>query len=308
VFFLATALFAAQPNASGRAELPGKVKRVVFLGDSITYTGIYVEFVEAYFVTHYPERVIEFVNVGLPSETVSGLTEEGHAGGRFPRPDLHERLGRVLEATKPDLVFACYGMNDGIYLPLADERFQKFRDGIKWLHEEAIKSGAMIVHLTPPTFDEVKGGHKGYNTVLSQYSRWLLSQRAEAGWDVVDLHGPMDSYLAARREKEPKFAYAADGVHAGEIGQWVMAKQILIHLGAKDVMDFEDGAEIVAGRAHGEELLNLVKKRQSVMRDAWLTKIGHARPGMPTGLPFDEAQKTAVTLETKIRGLANDQK
>src|SRR2546425_2764856 len=41
-------------------------------------------------------RQIEFLNLGLPSETVSGLSEEGHAGGQFPRPDLLERLARVL--------------------------------------------------------------------------------------------------------------------------------------------------------------------------------------------------------------------
>src|SRR4051794_21696945 len=120
-------LGAAPANHAGRAALPVSVNRVVFLGDSITYAGMYVEFIESYFITRYPERAIEFINVGLPSETVSGLTEEGHAGGQFPRPDLHERLGRVLKATKPDLVFAYYGMNDGIYLPLNEERFGKFR-------------------------------------------------------------------------------------------------------------------------------------------------------------------------------------
>ena len=73
--------------------------------------------IETWFVTRYPERQIEFINAGLPTETVSGLSEEGHAGGSFPRPDLHERLERVLPATRPDVVIACYGMNDGIYLP-----------------------------------------------------------------------------------------------------------------------------------------------------------------------------------------------
>src|SRR6266550_8676496 len=128
-----------------RAALPAKVKRVIFLGDSITYSGGYVTLVEAYFVTRYPGRTIEFINVGLPSETVSGLSEEGHAGGQFPRPDLHERLRRVIEQTKPDLVFACYGMNDGIYLPLNEERFAKFRKGMIWLHKQVTKAGALMI-------------------------------------------------------------------------------------------------------------------------------------------------------------------
>ncbi|MEI2725571.1 MAG: hypothetical protein V9H26_19255 [Verrucomicrobiota bacterium] len=49
--------------------------------------------------------------------------------GQFPRPDLHERLGRVLEKTKPDQVVACYGMNDGIYLPFSEERFAEVSSG-----------------------------------------------------------------------------------------------------------------------------------------------------------------------------------
>src|SRR5262245_13658459 len=109
------------------AEIPFLLgaRRVVFLGDSITYSGQYIDYLEAYAVTRSPERHLEFINLGLPSETVSGLSEPGHAGGSFPRPDLHERLARVLALTQPDVVVACYGMNDGIYYPFAEERFEK---------------------------------------------------------------------------------------------------------------------------------------------------------------------------------------
>ena len=233
-------------GAKGRAALPAKVNRVLFLGDSITYAGNYVSAVEAYFLTRYPGRSLQFINLGLPSETVSGLSEEGHAGGQFPRPDLHERLGRVLKATRPDLVFACYGMNDGIYLPLDEERFSKFRAGMEWLHAQVTKAGAAIIHVTPPTFDDLKGGHAGYSAVLGKYSEWLLRQRT-IGWNVVDLHGPMDSYLAERRKDDPQFAYAADGVHPNAVGHWIIAKQILLHLGAEDIADARDEKEVLAG-------------------------------------------------------------
>src|SRR5438105_4956842 len=114
------------------------VRRVIFLGDSITYSGQFVEFLEAYLRIKDPALRCEFLDLGLPSETVSGLTEPGHAGGNFPRPDLHERLDRVLEKTKPDLVVACYGMNDGIYYPFGEERFQKYQDGMRFLREKAV--------------------------------------------------------------------------------------------------------------------------------------------------------------------------
>jgi hypothetical protein len=95
---------------------------ILFLGNSITYAGGYIEDVEAWYLTRHPRHNIAFIDLGLPSETVSGLSEPGHADGRFPRPDLHERLRRVLEKVHPEVIFACYGMNDGIYLPFDQGR------------------------------------------------------------------------------------------------------------------------------------------------------------------------------------------
>ncbi len=133
--FLALLFAILLPLSATRAEefLP-KVTRIVFLGDSITYAGEYVDQFELFLRATFPERRFEVLDLGLPSETVSGLSEEGHAGGKFPRPDLHERLDRVLAKTKPDLVFACYGMNDGIYLPPDNERSEKFATGMVELH------------------------------------------------------------------------------------------------------------------------------------------------------------------------------
>ena len=162
-----------------------EVKKVLFLGNSITYAGSYVNDIEAYCIAHFPNQKIEFINVGLPSETVSGLSEDGHADGRFPRPDLHERLSRVLAQTKPDLVFAFYGMNDGIYLPLDLVRFQKFKEGIQWLHDKVVACGAKIIHLTPPMYDEARGKKIGYADVLDAYSDWLLSQGKKEKWEVM---------------------------------------------------------------------------------------------------------------------------
>src|SRR5262245_45949017 len=113
----------ASPAAAAAPSPLSGIRRVVFLGDSITYSGQYIEFVEAYLRLKGAAPGCVFLDLGLPSETVSGLTEPGHAGGKFPRPDLHERLGRVLEQARPDLIVACYGMNDGIYYPFGAERF-----------------------------------------------------------------------------------------------------------------------------------------------------------------------------------------
>jgi len=281
-------------------------KRVLILGDSITHSGQYVDSIEAYFVTRFQNRQIEFLNLGLPSETVSGLSEDGHAGGKFPRPDLHERLGRLLEKVKPDTVIACYGMNDGIYLPFAPNRFAAFSNGLVRLRERIAAAGATIIHVTPPVFDEMKGQGPGYGNTLDRYSEWMMSQRAK-GWDVVDLHEPMKRVLVERRQADPKFFLAGDGVHAGELGHWIMAKQILLHLGAKDLGSVGSAAEMVAPHPNGAAILKLLQQKQRVLRDAWLTETGHQRPGMAKGLPLAEAQAKASEFDTQIRALAKVQ-
>ena len=111
---------------------PLRAQRVLFLGDSITHAGHYVALIEAQLRLQQVDPMPDIINLGLSSETCSGLSEEGHP---FPRPDVHERLDRALEQLKPDVVVACYGMNDGIYHPQSDERFAAYQDGVNRLIE-----------------------------------------------------------------------------------------------------------------------------------------------------------------------------
>jgi lysophospholipase L1-like esterase len=316
----ASLLFALSGTSStSTADPPGLVgvRRVVFLGDSITYAGQYIAYVEAVLRLREPELTCEFLNLGLPSETVSGLTEPGHASGRFPRPVLHERLNRVLEQTKPDLIVACYGMNDGIYHPFSEARFERFKEGMRFLRERAAAHRAKVLHVTPPVFDpvpikamtlpaglaEYRQPFEGYDKVLGRYSEWLLSQR-DKGWDVVDIHAPMERFLSDQRRRDPSFRLADDGVHINATGHWLIAREILLHWGipAREVANTVS-AEQVLNHSPGLELLPLVQRRQELLRDAWLTTTGHQRPGMNKGLPLEEARRQAQEIEVKIRNL-----
>lgn len=288
-------------NAQINYEIPKHVKRIVFLGNSITYSGQYISYIEAYLTLRYPQKHFEFINLGLSSETVSGLSEPGHAQGQFPRPDLHERLVRVLTQAKPDLIFACYGMNDGIYMPFDDARFEKYKEGINWLHLQAIKSGASIVHLTPPMFDERKG--KAYANVLDIYSDWLISRRYTENWEVIDIHWPMRKYLEDKRHADSTFVLAKDGIHPNEIGHWIIAKQVLLFLGEDKVLGANDIKNSLSSFSNAEETLTLIEDRQKLMRDAWLTYTGHKRPGMKIGLPINEAFEKSEILEKQIMNL-----
>jgi lysophospholipase L1-like esterase len=285
-------------------SFPDSVKRILFLGNSITYNGKYVSFIDAYLTLKYPNRNFEIINLGLPSETVSGLSEPNHAGGQFPRPVLQERLERALTNIKPDLVFACYGMNDGIYLPFDEDRFQQFKDGIKRLHEQVLASGAPIVHITPPVYDSRKGA--AYANVLDLYSDWLISTIYTSKWDVLDLHWPMKKFLEDRRQVDTTFLFAKDGVHPNELGHFIMAKAILLGLGETELAKATDMPSALSGFKNGDAVFKLVEERQAIMKDAWLSLIGHKRPGMKVGLPLQDAQIKRDEINLKILALLKE--
>ena len=240
-------LFSSAVLASGQTrtrKIPDQlanVHRILFLGDSITYAGEYVEDIQAYLSTRFPNQRFEILNLGLPSETVSGLSPVTPADG-FLVPTCTSVSPGCFK-TKPDLVFACYGMNDAIYEPFSSDHFRKFQSGMAWLHDKVAASGAQIILITPPTFDSVAAAARKeaegkpassspdprYNSVLDRYSDWLLAQRAN-GWEVIDLHEPMNQWLNAHRKQDPDFSYTRDGIHPDSAGHWFIAQRVLMFL------------------------------------------------------------------------------
>ena len=274
--------FGAQANEN--FAILKSAKKIVFFGDSITYGGEYVVFFERWLTVNHPELNPEVLNQGIPSETVSGLSEPGHLRHGFPRPDLRERLDRALKALTPDLVIACYGINCGIYMPLEEERFAKYKEGVQRLKNEVEAQGGKIIFMTPPVYDKPNPKFD-YDEVMATYAKWLVSKRKD-GWKVIDPHTVMKKSLAKKREKDPKFKYSRDGVHPGGEGHELMAQQIIDFFAVKPPLKNPHP------NAYGRVMMFL-RERMLAKRDAWLTEIGHKRP-MRKGKPLAEADKVAA--------------
>ena len=286
-----------------RRDMLESAKRIVFLGDSITYAGGYVNDFAAWLYTQDLETMPVVINVGLPSETVSGLSEEGHAGGRFPRPDLAERLTRVLDQTQPDLVFACYGINCGIYQPFDEARLASYQHGIENLRDHVQQAGAKLVLITPPTFDDARAKKPfSYNGVLDRYSDWLLSLRNE-GVLVIDLHGPMTHELERRREANPDFTFQPDAVHPNDQGHWFMAQVLIGWFGDAAASHAASPAAMLSQAKLPPEILEKVIARQTLARDAYLSAAGHKRPGIREGLSLDEANDKINEINESLQRL-----
>ncbi|MEX0669051.1 MAG: family 16 glycoside hydrolase [Pirellulales bacterium] len=297
LLFICCALDAAPAAEPTPIDLVRTAQRIAFLGDSITQDGRWVADLAAWM--EFEGLTAEVINVGLSSETVSGLSEEGHADGTFPRPDLFERLDRVLKVVRPDLVLACYGMNCGIYQPFDEARFGKFTAGMERLHAAVEKTGAKIIHLTPPMYIALPGtpgpaGDTNYDAVLAKESEWLLAKRA-SGWCVIDVHGPMKGALDERQKLDPTFTFSPDSVHPNDEGHWAICRAVLAGLGAEAAATADDLPTTLAA------FLPDVTLRMQLLRDAYREAAGHLRPGTPRGLPLAEAEAKARHLTDLIR-------
>ena len=303
------AVFCVSVSISASAEdanlFEGK-KRVLFVGDSITHSGGYVAWIETQIRLQFDE-IPTIINIGLSSETCSGLSEPDHP---FPRPDIHTRLDAALAKVRPDLVFACYGMNDGIYYPFGEDRFKAYQSGVNLLIKKVHASGAKLVLLTPPPFDPtpLKGTpkikplgekkyawfamYKKYDDVLARYATWVMEQEGRVE-KLIDVHTPLLNYAVEQRKRNPKFTLSPDGIHPNALGHRLLGQTVAKACGLKHI---EPSAE----------LLKAVTQKTSLMHDAWLTHVGHERPGTKAGLPLKEANAQAAELEKIINQLVKE--
>ncbi|WP_299098177.1 SGNH/GDSL hydrolase family protein [uncultured Winogradskyella sp.] len=269
--------------SADKIDLVLNEKRVLILGNSITQNGRYVDFLEYYIRKQYPNNPLDIISIGLSGETISGTTEIGR---EFPRPNVRKRLDNALSEIKPDLVIACYGMNDGNYSPLDSLRFEAYKDGILELKTKAAAINAKLILMTPTVFDpnpisdrlskenetyEYWHPYFKYNNVLEAYSNWLLSIETEE-LKVVDLHHHLDSMLTAMKSIKSDSTFIPDGVHPNNIGHFYMAQKIL-----KDLYPEISIENPIAEIEHleADSLYNLVLKRRELRSEGWRYFIGY---------------------------------
>jgi lysophospholipase L1-like esterase len=279
LFVLLTASALAGPLTP--KDLAGR--RIMVLGDSITNSGSYVSMMLYELLRQHPDADFDVVSIGLSSETASCLSEADHP---FPRPCIHERLDRALAAVKPDIVIACYGMNDGIYHPPSEERQRAYESGIQKLIDKAKAAGVdHVVLLTPGTFDNVptarkvrrepplkgfsyKAPYTDYNQVLANFADWIMSVK-QPGVHSIDIHRPMASFVADKRQDDPGYTLARDGIHPQPVGHLVMAQAILAGFGVQSAADL---ASVTA-----DPLYKQVDAYRQLRSKGWLDYVGYTR-------------------------------
>ena len=207
-------------------------QRIGFFGDSITFSGQFIKILEEKAKANSKYDQVTFANYGKSSETVSGLSEAIHDP---VRPLLFDRLQSVFDQNKPDLLFFWYGINDAIYHPFSEERFNAYKNGVERFLSFAQSKGCKVVLLTPGLFGisaEAKtkleqkenadyswmNPYPDYNEVMRQYRDYILTVDHPSVVKKIDLYAPLN--------ENKDQAYNEDPIHPNSEGHRIIAEEI----------------------------------------------------------------------------------
>ncbi len=282
--------------------------KFLVIGDSITDGGRHLHYFSTYLRLSGQAPELEIINVGVSSETCSGLSEPAHP---FPRPCVHSRIDAVLQEVQPDFTLINYGVNDMIYHPYTEDRFAAFMRGMVALVEKVRATGSKVFVATPCVFDaqSFKGQlrpadstegfsfmtpYDQYDEVLADLAAWERAELAPLVDGVVDWHSATRAELNLLRKADPAFV-SGDGIHPGEELSCCMARILLRDLFNTALPHFWNLLQ-----ATGMELYKLVAGREQQAHYFIKEKIGHTNPNKSPALPAEKITAALAGADTQI--------
>jgi len=225
-------------------------ERWCVVGDSLTHSGFYHEYLQLYYATRFPQSRLELFNCGINGNKAFSI--------------LTRLEGDVL-IHRPTLVTILIGMNDvGQMFPadksddyILEQRTRDvtaFGENLRMLLTRLQRAGLRTVLITPPLYDEtlvspkaceVNRGHQG---ALLQCASSVREIGADFGVAVIDWNQALADWNKRLQKENPAATIVSlDRVHPGEVGHFVMAYEFLKAQGAP-----RDVSQIVVNASTGK--------------------------------------------------------
>ena len=197
---------------------------LVFYGDSITEQRLYTTFVETFVLTRYPKLNIRFVNAGWGGENAPG----GNGGS------ADTRLTRDVIPYKPTVMTVMLGMNDGGYVALNDERFNRYKAGMEHILQVTKQAfpNLRVTLIEPSPYDDITQPPQfpgGYNGVLVAYGQYVADLAKRNSMLLADMNTPVVDMLKKANALDPNGAKALipGRIHPAAGGHLIMAEALL---------------------------------------------------------------------------------
>ena len=211
-------------SALARAELQ-KGDYVAVVGDSITEQKKYSAFIEEYLVMCQPAEDLRQTQFGWSGETSWGF---------------ESRMKNDMLRFKPTVATTCFGMNDGGYSPMNDDKARRYRDAQTRIVRQMKEAGVRFIVVGSPGCVDVATFRGRNRAQADMYNKTLGSLRDIArevaqseGVAFADVFDPMFEVMTKAEAKYgPEYHVAGgDGVHPDNNGHLVMAYAFLKGLG-----------------------------------------------------------------------------
>lgn len=198
--------------------------RVAICGDSITEQKEYSVFIQDYLLMCQPQANLRTAQFGWGGETSWGFLG---------------RMNNDVLWLKPTVATTCYGMNDGGYSPMTEEKARRYKEAQTGIVREFKKAGTRVIIVGSPgvvdadTFRKDPEAAAMYNKTLAGLRDIAKQVAADEGVVFANVFDPMMTAMTQAKAKLGREYHVAggDGVHPAKNGQLVMAYAFLKAMG-----------------------------------------------------------------------------
>lgn len=197
---------------------------VAICGDSITEQKQYSVFIEDYLLMCQPAAGLRAHQYGWGGETSWGFAA---------------RMANDVLPFKPTVATTCYGMNDGGYSPMTDDKAKRYRDSQTQIVQKFKEAGVRVIVVGSPGAVD-SDTFRGNPELAVMYNQTLAAER-DIAKEVAAAEGVLfanvfDPMIAAMAPAKAKYGHdyhvcGRDGVHPGGNGHLIMAYAFLKALG-----------------------------------------------------------------------------
>ncbi|MDP1559766.1 MAG: GDSL-type esterase/lipase family protein [Pirellulaceae bacterium] len=218
----------AQEEATKPADLDALVgadsplqknERIVFVGDSITMQGGFVELIDQAVRDKQSELEVKVTRHGLNGGRVPDMM-----AGKTPWGEM-KPFAEILSEEKPTVLILYLGINDVMHSPGTSPA--EFEQGLTELVKAAQQTGAVVVLATPAVNGENIDPESADQQKLDDYAKICRQVAETQSAALCDLRQAFVEHLQAHNpEHQHHGILTYDGVHMSDAGNRLIAEQM----------------------------------------------------------------------------------
>ena len=203
-------------------------EKVIFIGDSITAQGNYIQFVYDYYLTRFPNKRVELINMGISGDMASG------AIGRLKWDVLPSGAKKAM---------VMFGMNDigrSLYgsdkssdtIKKQKDRLEVYTTNMMDLIRQLQKNKIDVTIICSSPYDDTAklttANNVGCNEALGKITEINKKLAKDLKCGIIDFYTPMNTINAKVQKADPTSTIIGnDRIHPGAIGGMIMSYTFL---------------------------------------------------------------------------------